>query len=162
MAAKTVEIQGGKKFALALASIEQKITRGGVLRVGFLENATYPVAAAKKGKKQKPALHVAQVAFWNEFGTTRAPPRPFFRTTIAKESDKWAKHLGKGLKFYNYNGELALRALGQEMRDDIEASIQRWSSPPNAPYTIRRKGFDKPLVHTAVMSRSPDFQVVTK
>lgn len=126
------------------------------MRVGFLESATYP------GAKGKPALHVAQVAFWNEFGTVRAPPRPFFRTTIAKESATWGENLGKAVAYYNYDGELALRAVGQAMRDDVEASIQRWTTPPNAPYTIAKKGFDKPLIHTAGMLRSPDFEVVSK
>lgn len=139
-----------------MQSIAQKVEKGGVLRVGFLEGATYPAT------KSKPGLHVAQVAFWNEFGTSRAPPRPFFRTTIAKESATWGDNLGKAVVFYKYDGELALRAVGQAMRDDVEASIQRWTTPPNAPSTIARKGFDKPLIHTAVMLRSPDFEVVSK
>jgi hypothetical protein len=159
VAAKVVEVQGGKKLALALQSIEAKITRGGVLRVGFLEDAKYPAARVPRGTKQPPALPVAQVAFWNEFGTKRAPARPFFRTTVARESKKWGEQLGKAIVFYQYDGEKALRALGQSMRDDIEASIQRWTSPPNAEYTIRRKGFDKPLVHTGTMSRAPDFEI---
>ena len=153
------EIVGGKKLALALQAIEQKITRGGVLKVGFFENATYPAKAPRKGQKQAPPLHVAQVAFWNEFGTSRTPARPFFRTTIAQQSATWGDKLGKAVVYYGYDGEKALRALGQSMRDDLEASIQRWSVPGNAESTIRRKGFDKPLVHTAVMSRAPDFEV---
>lgn len=155
MAVKST-LSGGKKLDLAIQSIAQKVEKGGVLRVGFLEGATYP--ATKKG----PGLSVAQVAFWNEFGTVRAPPRPFFRTTIAKESGTWGENLGKAVVFYKYNGELALRAVGQAMRDDVEASIQRWTTPPNAPSTIAKKGFDKPLIHTAVMLRSPDFEVVAK
>lgn len=139
-----------------MQSIAQKVEKGGVLRVGFLEGATYP------GGKGKPALHVAQVAFWNEFGTVRAPARPFFRTTIAKESGTWGENLGKAVVAYDYDGELALRAVGQAMRDDVEASIQRWTTPPNAPSTIARKGHGKPLIDTAVMVRSPDFEVVAK
>lgn len=158
-----------KKITIALQAIERKVSDGGVLRVGFLEDARYPAKAPSKkfsgkaspkgGVKSAPPLHVAQVAFWNEFGTKRAPARPFFRTTIAQESKKWGEHLGKAIKHYNYNGELALRAVGQEMRDDIEASIQRWTTPGNAAYTIRRKGFDKPLIHTSVMVRAPDFEI---
>jgi hypothetical protein len=157
-----------KKLQIALQAIEHKVTQGGVLRVGFLEDAKYPAKAPSKkfsgkaspGPKSAPPLSVAQVAFWNEFGTRRAPSRPFFRTTIAQESKKWGDHLGMALKHYNDNGELALRAVGQEMRDDVEAQIQRWTTPGNAPYTIRRKGFDKPLVHTSVMVRAPDFEIV--
>lgn len=153
MAAKTLPLDG-KKLQVALASIAHKLESGGTLRVGFLEGASYP--ADKNGK---PGLPVATVAFWNEFGTVRSPARPFFRTTIAQQQKTWGDKLGKALAFYNYDGVQALRALGQSMRDDVEASIQRWSTPPNALRTIRRKGFNKPLVHTSVMNRSPDFEL---
>lgn len=148
MAAKTVEVKGGLKFGIALDAIAQKITKGGALKVGFLAGATYPDGTA-----------VAQVAFWNEFGTVRAPSRPFFRTTIAKESPEWGDKLAKAVVYYNYDGAAALRALGQSMRDDLEASIIRWSTPPNAPRTIARKGFNKPLVHTGDMAKAPDFEL---
>lgn len=147
---------GGKKLTLALASIEKKIVNGGVLRMGFLEGAKYP-----SGPKGEP-LSVAQVAFWNEYGTIRAPARPAFRTTIAKQSKTWGDKLGKAVKYYNYDGQKALAALGQSMRDDLEAEIAQWSSPPNAPSTIARKGFNKPLVHTGVMQRAPDYEVKPK
>lgn len=175
MAARTKTLDT-KKIRIALEAIAKKVESGGTLRVGFLEDAKYPAkAAAQLASKQKfsakvhrqilanaagPALSVAQVAFWNEFGTKRAPSRPFFRTTIAQESKRWGETLGKAIKYYNYDGDLALRAVGQMMRDDVEASIQRWTTPGNAPYTIRRKGFDKPLVHTSVMVRAPDFEIV--
>lgn len=149
-------VVGGKKLDLALKSIEQKITRAGVLRVGFLEKSTYP--AGKNGK----ALNVAQVAFWNEFGTSRAPARPFFRTTIAKKSKEWGDRLGKAVVATNYDGQKALALLGQSMRDDVESAIAQWSAPPNAASTIARKGFDKPLVDTGVMQRAVDYEVKAK
>lgn len=152
------KVVGGKKITIALQALEQKITRSGTLRVGFLENARYTDTHPVRHTKRQP-LHVAQVAFWNEFGTSRAPPRPFFRTTIARESATWGKKLTAALKHYNYDGELALRALGQSMRDDIEAAIAQWSSPGNAPATIRIKGFDKPLVDEGTMQRAVDYEI---
>lgn len=150
------KVVGGKKLDLALRAIEKKITSSGVLRMGFLEKATYP--AGKKG----PALHVAQVAFWNEFGTIRAPARPAFRTTIQRKSKDWGDRLGKAVIATNYDGRKALALVGQSMRDDLENSIAQWSSPPNAPSTIRAKGFDKPLIFSGTMQRSPDYEVVDK
>ena len=147
-------VKGGKKLTLALKSIEQKITNAGMLRMGFLEGATYP--ATKKGG----ALPVAQVAFWNEFGTVRIPARPAFRTTIKKQSPAWGDKLGKAIKATHYDGRKALALLGQSMRDDLENAIATWATPGNAPSTIARKGFDKPLVHTGVMQRAPDFEVL--
>jgi hypothetical protein len=150
------KVIGGKKLNLALKSIEDKIVNAGVLRVGFLEKSTYP--ATKKG----PSLHVAQVAFWNEFGTTRIPARPFFRTTIQRQSTDWGDKLGKAVKATNYDGQKALALLGQSMRDDVENAIAQWSAPGNAPSTIKAKGFDKALVDTGTMQRAVDYEVKPK
>ena len=151
------KVIGGKKLDLALQAIEKKITRGGVLRMGFLEKSTYPA-----GKKNAAPLHVAQVAFWNEFGTVRSPARPSFRTTIRRKSKEWGERVGKAVIATNYDGRKALALVGQSMRDDLENEIAQWSSPPNAPSTIARKGFDKPLVDSGTMQRAPDYEVVDK
>jgi len=104
----------------------------------------------------------AQKAFWAEYGTTTAPSRPAFRTTIAQQSPSWGKKLGIAVKATNYDGQKSLALLGQSMRDDLESSIAQWSSPPNAPSTIARKGFDKPLVDKGDMQRAPDYEVKPK
>jgi hypothetical protein len=164
-------VVGGKKLALALEAIQQKITGGGVLRVGFLENARYPertnarflaAVGSKATPTVQPPMPVAQAAFWNEYGTARMPARPFFRTTIARESKDWGDKLGKAIVATDYNGQAALALLGQSMRDDIESAIAQWSSPGNAPLTVRIKGFDKPLVDSGVMQRSVDYEVAAK
>lgn len=119
--------------------------------MGFLE-----------GSKDPTGMSNAQKAFWNEFGTVRIPARPAFRTTIAQQSKSWGTKLGKAIKATNYDGQKALALLGQDMRDDLESSIAQWSAPPNAPSTIRRKGFDKPLVDKGDMQRAPDYEVKAK
>lgn len=120
----------------------------GTMKVGFLANRTYPNG-----------ISVAQVAFWNEFGTKRAPARPFFRTTIAAKQKTWADKLGQAMIYYKSDSRKALAALGQDVADDITVAIQRWSTPANAAATIKRKGFNKPLVHTRVMVDAPDYVV---
>lgn len=161
-------VVGGKKLDLALQSLERKITSGGVLRVGFLENSRYPERTNARflkavGSNAKPSvvpsIPIAQAAFWNEYGTTRAPSRPFFRTTIAKQSKTWGDKLGKAIVATNYDGRQALGLLGQSMRDDVENAIAQWSSPGNAPLTIKIKGFDKPLVDSGDMQRAVDYEV---
>tara|TARA_R110000850_G_scaffold242964_1_gene367773 strand:- start:303 stop:857 length:555 start_codon:yes stop_codon:yes gene_type:complete len=42
------------------------------------------------------SLSVAQVAFWQEFGTKTAPPRSFFRPAIADNKTKWAALVDSG------------------------------------------------------------------
>lgn len=165
------KVVGGKKLKLALESIEKKITNSGVLRMGFLEGATYPqrtnarflkAVGSKAAPTVQPALSIAQVAFWNEYGTTRAPARPAFRTTIQKQAPMWGHKLGQALIATNYDGQKALALLGQSMRDDLESEITQWSTPGNAPLTIKIKGFDDPLVDSGTMQRAPDYQVLPK
>ena len=122
---------------------------GGSLKVGILEGAKYPNGTS-----------VAQVAFWNEFGTKRAPPRPFFRTAIAKKSASWGTILAKGMAYYKMDSAKALAALGTQMQSDIRESLVNWTTPPNAPSTIARKGFNKPLIDTGVMQRKIDYKVM--
>ena len=48
---------------------------------------------------------------------------------------------------------------GVEINDDLKSSIVGWQAPPNAPSTIAKKGFNKPLVDTGDMLRSTTYQV---
>lgn len=143
-----VTLKGGDRARVMLARIGTALGKGATVKVGFLAGATYP-----------DGLSVAQVAFWNEFGTSRAPPRPFFRGMIADKSPTWGKALALNLKDTNYNGEQTMGRMGQGIKDQLVQSIVEFSTPPNAPYTIAKKGFDKPLVDTGVMQRTPDFEV---
>ena len=60
--------------------LEKRLNPKLELEVGFFESATY-----KDGTK------VAQVAYWNEYGTPTIPPRPFFRDAIKEKSKEWLK-----------------------------------------------------------------------
>jgi hypothetical protein len=146
-------LQGGERLKRHLKEIEQQMGQGAVVVVGFLESATYPA----KGKSSTP---VAQVAFWNEYGTSRTPSRPFFRTMIASKSPRWGIGLGIALRKTNYNARNALAIMGEGIRGQLRQSIRDWSTPPNSPRTVARKGFNKPLIETALMIRSADYQVI--
>lgn len=141
-----MELQGGDKLAKALADIGKRMS--GEVRVGFLEGATYPDGTP-----------VPAVAFWNEFGTSTAPPRPFFRTTISEKSGEWAQRLGKAAAHYDYDASKTLELMGQTMAEDVQQSINGWTEPPNAESTADRKGFNAPLRDTMVMLRSVDYEV---
>lgn len=139
-------LAGGDKLAKALADIADRME--GSVNVGFLAGATYPDGTS-----------VAQVAFWNEYGTTKIPPRPFFRTMIANESPGWGVMMSKAAKHFEYSGTEVLRFMGLKISEQLQQSIVGWQSPPNAPYTIAVKGFNKPLIHTGHMQNSVDFEV---
>lgn len=151
----TVQLKGGDQYAKKLESIARRLGNGGALKVGFLGGANYP---AKDGK---PAIPVAQVAFWNEYGTKRAPARPFMRNTIARDMPKWPKYMVQMAPAANYDGNRLLGWFGGRMVGQIQKTINEFKDPPNAPYTVRMKGYDAPLRHTKQMLRSVAYEVVS-
>ncbi len=99
---------------------------------------------------------VAEVAFWNEFGTRKAPARPFIRSTVdkkRKEFNKYAKELFIEISYKSIKVDKALDKLGVRIREEIRNTIKNLWTPPNAPSTIARKGgvlsaTSKPLIDT--------------
>ncbi len=103
-------------------------------------------------------LRVAQVAFWNEYGTTSSPARPFMRNTVAERQSKWGEALASLAKSGNFTTKIALSLMGEMMKDDFVKAIVDWPAD-NAPLTIALKGFNKGLVEKGVMQRSVDYLV---
>lgn len=145
-------VEGGAKLNKYLRSLAIRLGQGGEARVGFLEGATYPVADG--------GLPVAQVAFWNEYGTKYAPARPFFRNMIEDQSPTWARKLGVAVRYSNYNARQALEIVAADINGHLRESIQLLMDPPNAPSTIERKGQAKPLMDTKTMWRRTAWVVV--
>jgi hypothetical protein len=143
------KLEGGAVLKARLEELSAKVNRPGTLNVGFLEGST----ESKDGESS------AQVAYFNEFGTKTSPPRPFFRTMIAQESPHWGDDMGKVLVATNYDVTKTLNLMGEELRGELVASIDAFTDPPNAPSTIRRKGFNKPLVDTGDMRRAANYEV---
>ncbi len=112
------------------------------VRVGVLENATYPDGTP-----------VAMVAFWNEYGTRTSPVRAFFRTTVSEQKKNWVLSVQNLMKIHN-DPKQVMGLIGVHMQEQIVQSINTWSDPPNSAYTIAKKGFDKPLVERGIMMRS--------
>ena len=145
-------IRGGEKLEAALAEMSKKLSKAATLRVGFLENATYP-----DGKQ------VAEIAAHNEYGTPNAahpiPPRPFFRNMIAAKSPEWPGAMGKLLAANNYDVDKSMRLTGEGIKGQLQQSIRDTNSPPLSEVTIKAKGFDKPLIDTSNMINSVAYDV---
>lgn len=141
-------IRGGKKFESAIADLARRIAKTGTLKVGFFEEATYP-----DGKS------VAMIAALNNFGTSRAPPRPFFTNMVHDKSPEWAPALANLLEANNMDAVRALNILGDGIKGQLQQSINDLVSPPLAESTIKRKGFDKPLIDTTRMINSAGYKV---
>jgi len=134
-----------------LRELASKLKRPETLAVGFLETAKYA-----------DGLSVAQVAYWNEFGTKTSPPRPFFRGMIAKDSPAWGNRLTKILLSVNYDINLTLIRMGGTIINELQDSIIEFADPPNAASTIAKKGFNKPLIDSGDMQRKVQAEVIDK
>ena len=146
-------VRGGEKLNDKLNELASKIRKGGVVRIGFLEGATYPDGTL-----------VALVAAVQEFGAPSRgiPPRPFFRNMIQKYSKEWPGAMRSLLKQNGYDVNLTLQLTGEAIAGQLRQSIRDTNYPPLAPATIARKGFDKPLIDTGHMFNSISYEVKIK
>jgi hypothetical protein len=148
---------GGDRLKAHLDRIAANLAKASSVDVGFQNGAT-----EKNGKS------VALIAALNEYGhgiganpgegnpdtRQQVPPRPFFRNAISNNKSKWPTNLATALKSNDYDAAKALGLVGQEIKEEIEISIESNTPPPNAPSTVARKGFDRTLIDTGVMKNS--------
>ena len=66
----------------------------------------------------------------------------------------------KSLNGTKVNESSFLSNLGQKASIDLEQSIINFKTPGNAPWTIKAKGFDDPLIETRHMLNSVRWEVV--
>jgi hypothetical protein len=118
VAAKTILLSDA--VAAKLKEIAKKVH--GSVDIGFIDSEQAPIA------------------FWNEFGHKGrfpAPPRPFFRTMVAKDSPQWPKMMAQELKASNFDGAHTLAYMGEEIDGALKQSIIDTNDPPLSPTTLR-------------------------
>lgn len=125
----------------ALEKFAKSVKHKGVF-IGYTENYHYDETGSS----------AALVAATNEYGRPEhgQPPRPFLRTTIRKRGRDW-KDVISGEFIHSQDWDKMLDETAQTVKDDISDTISRWTEPPNAPSTIKKKGFNDPLVDTGNM-----------
>lgn len=97
-------------------------------RVGW-----FPGAVSETG------VPVALYMSVQEHGHGPIPPRPFFRTTIAKEEKAWAGYAAQGAKAVLAGKTTAfavMDALGERAQEDVKQTINEITSPPLSPITL--------------------------
>lgn len=169
-------LSGGKELERRLAEIAAKVARGGTLRVGFLEGATYPDGTP-----------VAMVAAVNNYGSPAKgiPARPFFSEFIRKNAPQWGEKLARVLEQNGWDVNKALNLMGAGMVGQLQQEIVNTNTPANSATTNLLKQrfptggytFDdllqawgdvaagetapagKPLVWTGQMLNSVDYEV---
>lgn len=142
-----------------LNQLSTKLGRGAGVRVGFFENERYTPVHPIRGTKRKP-LPVATVAFWNNYGTTRSPARPFFDVMVRGNQGHWPKQMASIAKATGYDSRRTMALMGEIMKDQLVVSIRNWSQPPNAPSTVAIKGFNKPLIDDGTMQRAVGWEII--
>lgn len=144
-------VSGGDRMERKLRELAQKVGRSPVVRVGFLEGATYPDGTS-----------VAMVAAVQNFGSMvrGIPPRPFFTNMIRDKSPEWGEKLARVMRANGYDAHRSLEQMGQGIAGQLQQSIVDTNAPPLADKTIARKGFAKPLIDSSNMINSVDSEVV--
>lgn len=152
MGVTTVDIDRGYRKALAEMGLIGRSRP--FVKVGIQSDAgNYPEGGPS----------VADVATFNEFGTSRIPERSFIRSTMDKQRPALLV-MNRKLFFEMSAGRMstrrALNILGLKITSEIKKTITRLKTPPNAPSTIRRKGSSNPLIDTGQMRQSIRHEIV--
>lgn len=126
------------------------------LKVGFFPSSSYG--------PENDNLPVAQVAQYNEEGTTSNPTRPFIRMGfMPKLSTAQYKNVFEASINNVLQGNTTFKAeynkLGPLLVKEMKDVITAWSTPPNSPATQAEKGRNDPLVWTGLMRDSVEFKV---
>lgn len=146
MIATTLNLRGFDNLARRLKTLAAT-----KVKVGFFEEDSYDDGTP-----------VAQVAAWNEYGTSFHPERPFMRETL--EDRKTRRALLKGMMaaakatIHNTgNARRILATLGLLITEEIKVTIANYPGS-NSARTIAAKGFDRPLYDTGKMLESVKFK----
>lgn len=141
----------------ALKSLEKKLIKASheAVQVGFFDGKLHPSGD----------MTIAEVAAVQEYGTREVPARPFMTTTVMRDQE-FLVYLENGLSSIYWgvtpNAKRGLRGAGQVLAESMKASVETWSNPANSLSTVRRKGFNDPLVETGTMKENISWRLVSK
>ena len=112
---------------------------------------------------------LAQVLFFNEFGTVTIPERPSLRSAADNHQSEYADAMSAALAemidtahaggAYAATFRAALNRLGVEMRDDAILSLLQGPWVQNADSTVEKKGFNWPLYETGRLVAHLNYRV---
>lgn len=119
------------------------------------------------------SLTNAQAALLAEYGTSRAPARPWISPVFIRNRKKYAARIAAAVKRARKNKKgimtevrRELAKVGVVMVTDIRNYVLKTPLPgvlpPNAPSTIARKGSNRTLVDTHQMVDSVSYKIVSK
>lgn len=104
---------------------------------------------------------VAEIAAYNELGTSSIPARPFMRQSFENHGGELQAACDQVNETLNGGGscESALEELGVFVKGLMQNEIVSGGFEPNSPVTVARKGSDTPLIDTGHMRQSVNYVV---
>ena len=124
-----------------------------IMQVGVVDDTlTYP-----------DGTRVIDVASWNEFGTSRIPSRPALRRAIRRAAPELASlgaRQARDMLHGRLRFDVAARRMARILVDEMKQQIISFRTPPNAPSTIARKGFNNPLIDTRTYLNAISFKLL--
>ncbi len=150
----TIKVTGGDKLKAVIKNIADINASA---KIGWFSNATY-----SNGD------YIASVAIANEYGAVTKsgaiiPPRPFMKMAYDKNNKKWANTITLKLKQNNYkNVNNALEFGAIQAVSDIQSSILYGNWIANSAFTIKKKGFNKPLIDTGLMLKTVSYSIKSR
>ena len=104
---------------------------------------------------------LAEVAAYNEFGTSNTPARPFMRQSFENHESKLQAACDMANRTLSGGGtaELAISQIGTNAVGLIQDEMIDGGFAPNAESTIRRKGSEQPLADTGTLFQSVKYVV---
>lgn len=153
MRAKLIDRDRGFKALLARV---QSASRAKHVALGILGDK------AAERYESTSGLTTVEVGSIHEFGAGNVPERSFLRGTFdekAKELRKRIRGVADAWMVGRMHQDRGLALVGNWMKGQVVARINRGIPPPNSEATKRRKGSSKPLIHTGQLKGSIDFEV---
>lgn len=136
----------GKRFLKELRKLEQL-----EVRVGFQAGQhTYEDGA-----------DLAEVAAFNELGSSDTPARPFMRQSFENHEAELQAACEEANKVIANGGtaQQALQKIGVFTKGLVQQEIVDGGFAPNAESTIAKKGSEKPLIDSGLMRESVNFVI---
>ena len=128
------------------------------IRFGWLTKAKYPNDERHKN------LYVAQVAFWQEYGTHKIPARPYFRQLVNKVKRQFSQDIREFFIKVTQGvcDDAKLKYLANEIEYSFHSNVSRQHNAPLRRYTIEAKGNDSQWDETGRLLNSFKSQLFFK
>ena len=135
------------------------------ITLDFKELKGKGVKVGVMGSESAEGTSVVDYAFYNEFGTSTIPPRPFMAMTADKNRDKvqaFAGFMVGKMIDGRLDANTVLKNLGEWYKAQIQLTIRNAKSwaEPNVPSTIAMKGSSSPLIDTGRLVNSISYELV--